>query len=160
MQFADVTYRLSKTYCALDQVPHVAAALCDDFTLDPADYRGATGGVIVANPNAPTGFAVLPSAANFVFAAHPAHDAAFLAAHLRDKGDSGAPFPPKPNPQLVTDHSWDHPTMRCAVGGACRANLATACPALDFQNETGRRVAHSAPCSPKHCCAVTSGFAR
>ena len=145
MQFADVTYRFAKTYCALDQVPHVAAAVCDDFTLDPADYRGATGGVIVANPNAPTGFAVLPSAANFVFAR---------------QGDSGAPFPPKPNPQLVTDHSWDHSTMRCAVGGACRANLARACPALDFQNETGRRVAHSAPCSPKHCCAVTSGFAR
>ena len=86
MQFTDVTYRFAKTYCALDQVPHVAAAVCDDLTLDPADYRGATGGVIVANANAPMGFAVLPSAANFVFDAHPAYDAAFLAAHLRDKG--------------------------------------------------------------------------
>ena len=27
MQFADVTYRFAKTYCALYQVPHVAAFL-------------------------------------------------------------------------------------------------------------------------------------
>lgn len=58
VQFADVTYSFYKTYCALYQVPHATATLCDDFTLEPADYRGATGGVIVANPNAPTGIAV------------------------------------------------------------------------------------------------------
>jgi histidinol-phosphate aminotransferase len=32
------------------------------------------------------GFEVLPSAANFVFAQHPGHDAASLAARLREQG--------------------------------------------------------------------------
>ncbi|MBO5392499.1 MAG: aminotransferase class I/II-fold pyridoxal phosphate-dependent enzyme, partial [Pseudomonas sp.] len=32
------------------------------------------------------GFEVLPSAANFIFARHPEHDAAALAAKLRDQG--------------------------------------------------------------------------
>lgn len=32
------------------------------------------------------GFDVVPSAANFIFARHPAHDAATLAAHLKDRG--------------------------------------------------------------------------
>jgi histidinol-phosphate aminotransferase len=32
------------------------------------------------------GFEVLPSAANFVFVRHPAHDAALLAARLRERG--------------------------------------------------------------------------
>jgi len=53
--FADVTYSFYKTYCALYEVPHHEIALDAAFRCDPDVYRGAFGGIVIANPNAPTG---------------------------------------------------------------------------------------------------------
>ncbi len=56
--FADVTYSFYRTYCKLYQVQHREVPLADDFRCDPANYRGESGGVVIANPNAPTGLAL------------------------------------------------------------------------------------------------------
>lgn len=53
--FADVTYSFYKTYCKLYEVEHREIALDDGFQCNPVTYDGANGGVILANPNAPTG---------------------------------------------------------------------------------------------------------
>ncbi|WP_323845448.1 histidinol-phosphate transaminase [Microbulbifer magnicolonia] len=53
--FPDITYSFYPVYCQLYGIEHRAVPLRDDFSLAVEDYRGAAGGVILANPNAPSG---------------------------------------------------------------------------------------------------------
>ena len=58
MLFPDVTYSFYPVYADLWDVPYKTVPLRDDFSIDPNDYLGASGGVIFPNPNAPTGMAL------------------------------------------------------------------------------------------------------
>lgn len=61
--FPDITYSFYPVYCGLYGVAHRTVPLAADFSIDPADYCGvANGGILIANPNAPTG-RLLPLAA-------------------------------------------------------------------------------------------------
>ena len=53
--FPDITYSFYPVWCELYQLPWQAVPLKADFTVDPANYRGGNGGIIIPNPNAPTG---------------------------------------------------------------------------------------------------------
>jgi histidinol-phosphate aminotransferase len=53
--FPDITYSFYPVWSELYQLPWRAVPLKADFTVDPADYRGNNGGIIIPNPNAPTG---------------------------------------------------------------------------------------------------------
>lgn len=53
--FPDVTYSFYPVYCALYGIPFETIALRENFSLALDDYNRANGGVIFANPNAPTG---------------------------------------------------------------------------------------------------------
>lgn len=55
MLMPDITYSFYPVYCRLYDIQYRALPLNDDFTIDLDDYVGANGGVIFANPNAPTG---------------------------------------------------------------------------------------------------------
>lgn len=54
VRFADVTYSFYPVYCALYGIPYEKVPLREDWTLDRSGYDGA-GGIVIANPNAPTG---------------------------------------------------------------------------------------------------------
>ncbi|WP_346909483.1 histidinol-phosphate transaminase [uncultured Roseibium sp.] len=56
--FPDVTYSFYPTYCRLFELASHHVPLDEDFRLDPEDYRGSCGGIVIANPNAPTGIAI------------------------------------------------------------------------------------------------------
>ncbi|HMX15230.1 MAG TPA: histidinol-phosphate transaminase [Rhodocyclaceae bacterium] len=56
--FPDITYSFYPVYCGLYGIAHETVPLDDDFALRPADYLRPNGGVIFANPNAPTGRAL------------------------------------------------------------------------------------------------------
>ena len=60
--FPDVTYSFYRSYCALYGTPHREIPLDDSFRTDPADWQGhrsaPCGGIVLANPNAPTGIAL------------------------------------------------------------------------------------------------------
>ena len=56
--FADISYSFYPAYCALYQVDYRTVALDDAFCIDPAAYRQPNGGIIIPNPNAPTGIAM------------------------------------------------------------------------------------------------------
>lgn len=56
--FPDVTYSFYPTYCGLYDLPFRRLPLDADFRLDAARYHGPCGGIVIANPNAPTGIAV------------------------------------------------------------------------------------------------------
>ncbi|AFV00577.1 histidinol-phosphate transaminase [Simiduia agarivorans] len=56
--FPDITYSFYPTYCNLYGIEHERIPLADDFSLNLADYHKPNGGIIFANPNAPTGMLV------------------------------------------------------------------------------------------------------
>jgi len=53
--FPDIGYSFYPVYCSFFRVNYRAVALDPGFAIDIADYRLPNGGIIMANPNAPTG---------------------------------------------------------------------------------------------------------
>ncbi len=56
--FPDITYSFYPVYCALYEIAFDAVPLRADFEIDLDDYVRENGGIILANPNAPTGRAL------------------------------------------------------------------------------------------------------
>jgi histidinol-phosphate aminotransferase len=56
--FPDITYSFYPVYAELWNIPFRAIPLADDFSVRAEDYRVPSGGVILPNPNAPTGRAL------------------------------------------------------------------------------------------------------
>lgn len=53
--FPDVTYSFYPVWCELYGLAWRQVPLAADFSVDPAAYAGDKGGIIIPNPNAPTG---------------------------------------------------------------------------------------------------------
>jgi len=53
--FPDITYSFYPVYCQLYGIESRTPALGDDFAIDVSDYCGPAAGVILPNPNAPSG---------------------------------------------------------------------------------------------------------
>ncbi len=53
--FPDVTYSFYPVWCDLYGIDYRQIPLAADFSVDPEDYPQDNGGVIIPNPNAPTG---------------------------------------------------------------------------------------------------------
>lgn len=56
--FPDVSYSFYPVYCRLFGIPFETVALDDSFQVELDDYCRANGGVVLPNPNAPTGVAL------------------------------------------------------------------------------------------------------
>ena len=56
--FADITYGFYPVFARINQVPFREIPVKEDLRLDPKDYYQAAGTVFIANPNAPTGYAL------------------------------------------------------------------------------------------------------
>jgi histidinol-phosphate aminotransferase len=53
--FPDVTYSFYPVYCGLFGIGYRTVPLDEHFAIDVDDYRPPHGGIVIANPNAPTG---------------------------------------------------------------------------------------------------------
>ena len=53
--FPDITYSFYDGWADLFQIPYVQKPLDDHFECVGSDYDGENGGIVIANPNAPTG---------------------------------------------------------------------------------------------------------
>jgi histidinol-phosphate aminotransferase len=53
--FPDITYSFYPVYCTLYGIAYRTVPLSEDFCLQVDDYRPVNGGIVLANPNAPTG---------------------------------------------------------------------------------------------------------
>ncbi|MFV0529201.1 MAG: histidinol-phosphate transaminase [Lachnospiraceae bacterium] len=53
--FPDITYSFYDVWAELFSIPYERPALDADFRIVPQDYRRKNGGIVIANPNAPTG---------------------------------------------------------------------------------------------------------
>ncbi len=56
--FPDISYSFYPVYCSLYQVDYRPVALDSEFCIDIANYQCTNGGIILPNPNAPTGIAL------------------------------------------------------------------------------------------------------
>ncbi|MCL2113509.1 MAG: histidinol-phosphate transaminase [Streptococcaceae bacterium] len=54
----DISYSFYPVYCDLYDIEYKNVALAEDFRLVVADYCQPNGGIVFANPNAPTGLAI------------------------------------------------------------------------------------------------------
>lgn len=53
--FPDISYSFYPVWAQLFGIEYHTVPLAQDFTIDPQTYPGSNGGIIVPNPNAPTG---------------------------------------------------------------------------------------------------------
>ena len=56
--FPDISYGFYPVFAQINRLPYTEIPLREDFTIDPGDYLGKNGFVVIANPNAPTGIAL------------------------------------------------------------------------------------------------------
>jgi histidinol-phosphate aminotransferase len=56
--FPDISYSFYPVYCGLYQIDYKAIPLDDDFHVTLGEYAQPNGGIIIPNPNAPTGIAI------------------------------------------------------------------------------------------------------
>lgn len=54
----DISYSFYPIYCELYRIPYQKIPLSDDFSLSVNSYFQENGGIVIANPNAPTGMAI------------------------------------------------------------------------------------------------------
>lgn len=54
--FPDLTYGFYRILASLYKVPYQEVPLLEDFTIQTDDYLVPNGGIVLANPNAPTGY--------------------------------------------------------------------------------------------------------
>jgi histidinol-phosphate aminotransferase len=68
--FPDITYSFYPVWCEFFGIPYRRVALDGDFRVRARDYAAENGGVVLANPNAPTGIALTPSEIEGIVAAN------------------------------------------------------------------------------------------
>jgi histidinol-phosphate aminotransferase len=69
--FPDITYSFYPVYCRLLAIDYKTVPLDDAMRIRISDYRGPAGAVIIPNPNAPTGIALLRSEIAALLEQHP-----------------------------------------------------------------------------------------
>lgn len=52
--FPDITYSFNTVWCDILNIPYETIPVDDNFNINPAYYARENGGVVIANPNAPT----------------------------------------------------------------------------------------------------------
>ena len=67
----DISYSFYPVYCGLYQIEYTALALGERFEIRVDDYLRENGGIVVANPNAPTGDLLPLAEIERLAAAHP-----------------------------------------------------------------------------------------
>ena len=69
--FPDITYSFYDVWASLFRIPFETKALDDDFKIIKSDYNQPCGGIVIPNPNAPTGVAEPVSFFEDIVKAHP-----------------------------------------------------------------------------------------
>ena len=69
--FPDITYSFYDVWAKLFGIPYETQPLRADFSIDPSDYRKENGGIVIPNPNAPTGLEEAEGVLEGVIASNP-----------------------------------------------------------------------------------------
>lgn len=69
--FPDITYSFYPVWADVYRIPYECPPLDAEFGICPADYKRENGGIVIANPNAPTSLAMGRDAIEEIVAANP-----------------------------------------------------------------------------------------
>jgi len=69
--FPDITYSFYDVWAEVYRIPYETIPLDYEFKIRPGDYKRENGGVVIANPNAPTGVLLEPDKIEEIIAANP-----------------------------------------------------------------------------------------
>jgi histidinol-phosphate aminotransferase len=116
--FPDITYSFYPVWSELYQVSWRTVPLQADFTVDPADYRGDNGGIIIPNPNAPTGILMGLDTIRTLLEQNPDSVVVIDEAYIDFGGDSAVTLIPEFDNLLVVQtmsKSWALAGLRVGV---------------------------------------------
>jgi len=71
--FPDISYGFYKVFGDLYSLDYETVPLCEDFSVNPADYEAKGKNIVIANPNAPTGLALGLDAIERIVRSNPDH---------------------------------------------------------------------------------------
>lgn len=99
--FPDVTYSFYDVWAEVYGIPYETVPLTDELRIKPEDYRRENGGIVTANPNAPTGVYEPTAAIEEIVRANP--DSVVIAdeAYIDFGGESAIPLTEKYENLLV-----------------------------------------------------------
>ena len=69
--FADITYSFYDVWAKMLRIPYEQIPLDEDWSIVPEDYLRENGGIVIANPNAPTGKLLAVEKIEQIIAANP-----------------------------------------------------------------------------------------
>jgi histidinol-phosphate aminotransferase len=90
--FPDITYSFYPVYCGLYGIEHIAVPLDDAYGIRIEDYLCPNGGIVLANPNAPTGRALSPAEIERLLAANAGSVVVVDEAYVDFGADSAVPL--------------------------------------------------------------------
>ncbi len=99
--FPDITYSFYPVWAEVYRIPFECPPLREDFTIDPADYKKENGGVVIANPNAPTSMGMELAQIEEIIAANPSVIVIVDEAYVDFGGETALPLIDKYDNLLV-----------------------------------------------------------
>lgn len=90
--FPEITYSFYDVWADVYKIPYEAIPLNDDMTIDPEDYNLDNGGIVIANPNAPTGVYMGTDAIEGILKANPGSVVIIDEAYIDFGGESCLPL--------------------------------------------------------------------
>ena len=99
--FPDITYSFYDVWADLYRIPYQCQPLDDNFCIRKEDYFRENGGIVIANPNAPTGVAMPQSVLEEIIRANPDSVVIIDEAYVDFGGESCVPLIEKYDNLLV-----------------------------------------------------------
>lgn len=99
--FPEISYGFYSVFAELHGIDFEAVPLKDDFSIDPADYKGNGRMVVIANPNAPTGLCLSLTQIENILKANPDSVVVIDEAYVDFGGESAYPLTKKYKNLLV-----------------------------------------------------------
>ena len=101
VRFPDISYGFYKVYAELHGVEHKMMPLGEDLSIDIEDYRECQQGVVIANPNAPTGLCLSRGEIEEIVRSNPDSVVLIDEAYVDFGGESAIPLVKKYENLLV-----------------------------------------------------------
>ena len=99
--FPDITYSFYDVWADIFRIKYETKALAEDFTINVDDYKAPNGGIIIPNPNAPTGLEAPLSDIEAIVSANPDSVVIIDEAYVDFGGTSALPLIEKYDNLLV-----------------------------------------------------------